>query len=123
MPTLAEMVLLLTSTSVLIIWLENTLQHWGEKFFSWKMWIPVVYVPLFSILGYLLYFNSSFKSYYWYSAYGLIFVSLLGLFYHLLHVKKKGLTLANITRGRPPILLPLIYLLLGILALVSTSMI
>ncbi len=121
MPTFVETVLLFTSLAALIVWLENTLQHSGEKFFNWKMWIPVIYVPIFYLLGFLTYFNNSFKLYYQYSAYGLIIVSLLGLFYHFLHIWKKGFTLANVMRGRPPMTLPLIYFALGILALVVSS--
>ena len=126
MPTFTELILpqlglLFTSAFALILWLENTLQHWEEKFFNWRMWIPVIYVPVFSLLGLLTSMNHNLKIYYRYSAYGLIIVSLIGLFYHFLHVKKKGLTLMNIAKGRPPMVLPLIYTMLGIFALIVSA--
>ncbi|RXT08137.1 hypothetical protein [Ammoniphilus sp. CFH 90114] len=113
--------ILFVSLAFLMIGIQVTLFHYRQNFHHKAMWIPVLFAPLFFIVGSVFtFYNVGWVStlFFWLMWLGLI-DGLIGFYYHFrgVGIRVGGWALRNFLIG-PPIILPLMFTALSGLGLI-----
>lgn len=119
---LERIVILFASAAFLLVGIQVTLFHYRQNFHHKAMWVPVLELPVFFVVG-LLY------SFFAINSLGILFAvcmwigivsGMIGFYYHIrgVGVRVGGYAFRNFLVG-PPAILPLLISAMSVLALIA----
>jgi hypothetical protein len=117
-----RIVVLFVALAYLLIWVQVTLMHYRQNFHHKAMWAPVASAPVFGVTGLALAFWGGSWLYGFFMVLMWIgsVIGLVGFYFHFhgVGVRVGGYELRNFMIG-PPVIFPLIFSAIGILALIA----
>lgn len=119
---LDRIAILFVSLAFLLIGIQVTLFHYRQNFHHKAMWIPVLAAPIFFIVGTgFAFYKVEWLAtlFIWLMWFGLL-DGLIGFYYHFrgVGIRVGGWALRNFLIG-PPIVLPLMFTAMSVLALIA----
>ncbi|TXK83663.1 hypothetical protein [Paenibacillus sp. N3.4] len=120
--SLDRFIILLVGIAYFLLWVQVSLSHYRQNFHNKSMWGPVIIALIISFVSIV---STLLNSQGWLLAahigfwLGLI-QGLIGFMYHIKGVRKRvgGLALRNFLTG-PPVMMPLVFSMIGILGLTA----